>query len=483
MASRMYFIRTSVLFGAWLFAGQLLHAESEDAQIERLTKELESNQKAYWSSKEKMLKERNQVNEEITSLDEGLKSLYLKKNNLQEESYLVAENVATLNESLETKKLARVAFENRILDLIHNEEKKTRSYFPYLTSQGILRTGNLLKIQESGDLPRVIDELVLYREWLLNESETMELSDRKILNPEKKISVEAKVLRLGFIHSSFAASEDVGYLVRNSGLSGVFYDWTLKLPSRTKKQMEDPIRKVQNDDHPGADDRINVLIDAAGAGARLRALLTETSVNIFASLLKWWSDGGLTMYPLAAVGILAIVISVERFMFFRRNSRGAAELIEEALRLIKDGRRGDAKNSLAGKDMPLARIFLPLTEEETLKRSGAERILMEKMAEEMPVLEKRISTLAVLAAIAPLLGLLGTVAGMIRLFEIINIFGTANPKILAGGISEALVATETGLAVAVPVMLIHHLFMRFKAGIISDMEKLSVKAVNQLYPE
>ena len=122
MMSRMGLSKTLIGFVVLFFGALPLFGESEDAQIERLTRELESNQKAYWSSKEKMLKERNQVNEEIASLDEGLKSLYLKKNNLQEESYLVAENVATLGESLETKKLARVAFENRILDLIHNDQ-------------------------------------------------------------------------------------------------------------------------------------------------------------------------------------------------------------------------------------------------------------------------------------------------------------------------------------------------------------------------
>jgi len=88
----------------------------------------------------------------------------------------------------------------------------------------------------------------------------------------------------------------------------------------------------------------------------------------------------------------------------------------------------------------------------------------------MPGLASHLNTLAVIAAVAPLLGLLGTVTGMISLFEVITRFGTGDPKLLAGGISEALITTEVGLIVAIPILLIHNYLRNRKNRIGSDLQ-------------
>ena len=72
------------------------------------------------------------------------------------------------------------------------------------------------------------------------------------------------------------------------------------------------------------------------------------------------------------------------------------------------------------------------------------------MTRETPRLERGLSTLRVLTVVAPLLGLLGTVTGMIETFQMITLFGAGDPRIMAGGISEALVTTMLGLTVAIP---------------------------------
>ena len=71
------------------------------------------------------------------------------------------------------------------------------------------------------------------------------------------------------------------------------------------------------------------------------------------------------------------------------------------------------------------------------------------------MLHRGLPTLAVLAAVSPLLGLLGTVTGMIETFQSITLFGTGDPKLMSGGISQALVTTQLGLAVAIPLVLLH----------------------------
>jgi biopolymer transport protein ExbB len=90
---------------------------------------------------------------------------------------------------------------------------------------------------------------------------------------------------------------------------------------------------------------------------------------------------------------------------------------------------------------------------------------------EMPRLERFLPTLGVLAAIAPLLGLLGTVTGMINTFQVITAVGTGDPRMMSGGISEALLTTQFGLTVAIPIMIIHHFLERRVDKIVGDMEE------------
>ena len=99
--------------------------------------------------------------------------------------------------------------------------------------------------------------------------------------------------------------------------------------------------------------------------------------------------------------------------------------------------------------------------------------LQEAILKELPRLERFLSTISVLAAVAPLLGLLGTVSGMINTFQAITIHGTGDPRMLSGGISEALITTQLGLLVAVPVLILHHFLERRVDARVGEMEEKS----------
>jgi biopolymer transport protein ExbB len=96
----------------------------------------------------------------------------------------------------------------------------------------------------------------------------------------------------------------------------------------------------------------------------------------------------------------------------------------------------------------------------------------------VPALERFGSTLAVFAAVAPLLGLLGTVTGMISTFDVITEYGTGDPKLLSGGISEALVTTELGLVVAIPTLLIGTLLSGRAEAIKGTLERAALHVMN-----
>jgi len=99
--------------------------------------------------------------------------------------------------------------------------------------------------------------------------------------------------------------------------------------------------------------------------------------------------------------------------------------------------------------------------------------LEEALLRELPGIRRGLPLLAVLAGIAPLLGLLGTVAGMIETFQAITLFGTGDPKLLSSGISQALVTTELGLVVAIPLVLLRSLIATRSNALIQILDEQS----------
>jgi biopolymer transport protein ExbB len=127
---------------------------------------------------------------------------------------------------------------------------------------------------------------------------------------------------------------------------------------------------------------------------------------------------------------------------------------------------------------PVARVVAAGLEYCHMQREAMENALQEAILREIPPMERFLSTLGMLAAIAPLLGLLGTVTGMIDTFHVITRHGTGDPRMMSGGISEALVTTMLGLSVAIPIMLSHTLLNRAVDKRIGQMEEKAVALIN-----
>lgn len=151
------------------------------------------------------------------------------------------------------------------------------------------------------------------------------------------------------------------------------------------------------------------------------------------------AQGGWIGFIILGLGAIGLLLAIQRFIFLGIAGRGIAQQQKQTTPSLKN---------------PLGRILSVYSEGmqdiETLSLKLDEAILRE-----IPKIERGLITLAMLAAIAPMLGLLGTVSGMIETFQSITLFGTGDPKLMSGGISQALVTTELGLAVAIPLLLIH----------------------------
>lgn len=164
--------------------------------------------------------------------------------------------------------------------------------------------------------------------------------------------------------------------------------------------------------------------------------------------------GGGFVWPILGVGLLGLLVVLERLWFFGRQ-RARPERIAAVRVALLEGRADRARAFVDPPRSDLDRVLLAGIATFDAPPATREHALETALLTEEPGLERGASLLGAVAGLAPLLGLLGTVTGMISTFDVISTFGTGNPKLLSGGISIALVTTQLGLVVAVPALLAH----------------------------
>jgi biopolymer transport protein ExbB len=147
-------------------------------------------------------------------------------------------------------------------------------------------------------------------------------------------------------------------------------------------------------------------------------------------------------------------------------------VVRFAILVVMDRRiQRQLRSETALPDNPLGRILHVSGANHLVDPETLEIRLDEAVLKEIPRLERGLRTIKILAAVAPLLGLLGTVVGMIETFQAITLFGTGDPQLMAGGISQALVTTALGLTVAIPLLFLHSLAAAKSRGLVNILEE------------
>lgn len=196
------------------------------------------------------------------------------------------------------------------------------------------------------------------------------------------------------------------------------------------------------------------------------------------TLRDLFEAAGVIGWVILLLGGLALLISLERAIALSvaGAGRGVTTAVSTALQADELER---AKGHVRGPGS-IRRVIGVLLAEPDASAPHLDEVAARGVLREMPRLERLLPLLRTIAAVAPLLGLLGTVTGMIATFDVITEYGTGDPKRLSGGISQALVTTELGLAVAIPTLLLHTLLSRWADRILARLQTDSMVVIHDL---
>ncbi len=191
----------------------------------------------------------------------------------------------------------------------------------------------------------------------------------------------------------------------------------------------------------------------------LLAVLIETR-----GLSERIPEGGAVGYSVITLGIIAALLGIYKMIVLF--------IVGRKVEAQKKSNRADTGN-------PLGRILAVASDNPDVDREQLELMLDEVVLRESSKLESLVWLVRIVSVVAPLMGLLGTVTGMIKTFQSITLFGAGDPRMMAGGISEALVTTMLGLVTAIPLVLMHAALANSTKKIVDTLDEQSAGLIAQ----
>ena len=204
-------------------------------------------------------------------------------------------------------------------------------------------------------------------------------------------------------------------------------------------------------------------------------------MDVFYSIVGFFSTGGMFMYPILIVFAVGVAIAVERYITLTMITQKNQSAWEEIQPVLKRGDFDTARQMTRQDEATISQVLnMGLARQGAVRRREDIEIAMEEsMMEIVPRLEKRTPYVALASSIATLLGLLGTIMGLIQAFTAV---ANANPAekadLLSASISVAMNTTAFGLMVAIPLLVVHAILTSKTGDIVDSLEMATVKALN-----
>lgn len=326
------------------------------------------------------------------------------------------------------------------------------------------RGENLAPLLDPGRFPGMADikNLVALLFAEMKQSRKIVQRSGPMVNARGKTDA-AEILRAGKLSAYYRQGEDIGYL-------------------RTDPTGEELVA-IPGDLPGSVRQEIAEYLDGQGETLPLDlsdGVIVEGMAD-HGGMAEWLEAGGFLVWPIVIIAAVAILLAIERLYCLGRIPTRTDRLMEQLKGLAEKGHWEKGRKLCEQHPrIPTCNVLRAELDHPGAKKEVLQNALEESILKELPRLERFLTTLSVLAAVAPLLGLLGTVTGMIHTFQGITVFGTSDPRMMSGGISEALITTQLGLAVAIPIMIAHHFFDRRVEKIVGDMEEKGTALITLL---
>jgi biopolymer transport protein ExbB len=308
------------------------------------------------------------------------------------------------------------------------------------SSQLPSREGLLEKLGRSKELPKTDD---LEKLWFELHRE-MTQQGKIASYPATVLTIDGDKERREVVRAGvFSVISDGRYLI-----------WDADIQTIRELNRQPPTRYVQT---------VAPYLEREGAGFGALAIDPSRGSLLTAlidtpSQVERVQQGGAVGYAIIAIGLVAMSVGIAKFLTLSITSRKV---------------NAQRQSSAVDPSNPLGRVLLAYEENASLDPEALELRLDQAVLEEADRLDRFMWLVRVVSVVAPLMGLLGTVTGMIQTFQAITLYGTGDPKLMAGGISQALVTTVLGLSVAIPMVLLHTLVSGRSKRIVQVLQEQS----------
>jgi biopolymer transport protein ExbB len=432
-----------------------------------------------WRQKQRFVEQREIDKDELARLREAQERVFSDLSQAKEERFARERMLEDERKAVETKKeewqFSFTAFE----ETFDKEVKALGEANPLDLENRRMALESIRRDFKSENKPKAaLSALVDYYAEYASKRSAVEMDKRTVL-PDEGEPQKMSIVQFGNVFAYMLNDEGTPYILRQTGKLGAgrFAIEQVGAPEvAARLQQKIPSWVEQNE--IGGPVTVDVMQNA-NSGILISGNKVKTSTRI----MQWFKAGGPVMLPLILMMVWAAVLLVRKMIQFSRKHKNNRALYDNVLQMLNRNETEKAHEYAQSHKGVVARVVTTCLEHSKWNRVSAEKAVREILVEETPELEKHLTTLAVIAGAAPLLGLLGTVTGMISLFEVITHYGTGDPKILAGGISEALITTQTGLATAIPILLVHNWLRNQSLHIEAEMEKHAIRILNRLWPE
>jgi len=197
-------------------------------------------------------------------------------------------------------------------------------------------------------------------------------------------------------------------------------------------------------------------------------------------MVELFQKGGPAMYPLLVLSVAGLAVVVERMLVLYRARSNTESFMAQVAGALEVQRYEEALAVARSGSGAMARILTAGVEKIRRGRAEVERAIQSRGDLEVGKLERGLILLQAIAKTAPLVGFYGTVSGMIKAFESMGRAGLGDPAQVATGISEALITTAAGLAVAIPIFFVHSLFLGKVNRFVMELEEGSIRFLDAL---